>query len=97
MAFRGVVGQPYAFLPLAMSLAALAIVVGHIALFGVDHDPDEGAAAHVFQLLMVAQIPLIVLFAFRWLPKAPRPTVSVLALQASAALVAIAPVFYFNL
>src|SRR5205809_7380937 len=42
--------QPSAFLPIAMSLAALALVLGHIALFGITHEADEGAAAHIWQL-----------------------------------------------
>jgi hypothetical protein len=63
--------QPVAFLPVAMSLAALALVLGHAAIFGVVHEADEGAAAHIFQLLMVAQAPIVVFFAIKWLPKAP--------------------------
>lgn len=57
--------QPGAFLPLLMSLAALGLVLGHAAVFGIVHEPDEGAAAHVFQLLMAAQIPLVAFFAIR--------------------------------
>ncbi len=85
--------QPSAFLPLAMSLAALALVLGHAATFGVVHEADEGAAAHSFQLLMAAQIPVVVFFAINWLPRAPRQTLHVLALQAGAALAAFAAVF----
>jgi hypothetical protein len=44
--------QPSAFLPLAMSLTALAVVLGHVAICGVVHEPDEGATAHIWQLLM---------------------------------------------
>ena len=36
-----------------MSLAALALVLGHAAVFGIVHEADEGAAAHVWQILMV--------------------------------------------
>ena len=85
--------QPTAFLPLAMSLAALAMVLGHAAIFGVVHEADEGAAAHIFQLLMVVQIPVVAFFAIKWLPRAPKETLRVLALQAGAALAAIAAVF----
>ena len=34
--------KPSAFLPLAMSLTALAVVLGHVAMFGVAHEADEG-------------------------------------------------------
>jgi hypothetical protein len=88
--------QPSAFLPLAMSLAALALVLGHAAIFGVVHEADEGAAAHIFQLLMAAQIPLVAFFAIKWLPRAPRPALLVLALQAAAGFAAIAAVFFLT-
>jgi glucan phosphoethanolaminetransferase (alkaline phosphatase superfamily) len=84
--------QPSAWLPLALSLAALALVLGHAAMFGVVHEADEGTAAHVFQLLMVAQVPIVIYFALKWLPRLPRATLLVLALQAGAALAAIAAV-----
>lgn len=35
--------QPSAFLPIAMPLAALALVLGYVAIFGVVHETDEGA------------------------------------------------------
>lgn len=88
--------QPSAFLPLAMSLAALTVVLGHAAIFGVVHEADEGAAAHIFQLLMVAQIPVVAHFAIKWLPRAPRQTLQVLALQAGAGIAAFAAVFFLT-
>jgi hypothetical protein len=89
--------QPSAWLPLAMSLLALAVVLGHVVLFGVAREADEGTAAHVFQLLMVGQIPIVGFFAIRWLPRTPRQALHVLALQAGAALAALAPVFFLDL
>ena len=88
--------QPSALLPLAMSCAALALVLGHAALFGVVHEADEGTAAHVFQLLMAGQVPLVAYFAVRWLPRAPGGTLRVLALQAGAALAAFAAVYWLT-
>jgi hypothetical protein len=88
--------QPSAFLPLVMSLAALALVLGHAAIFGIVHEADEGTAAHVFQLLMVAQLPVISFFAWKWLPQAPRQTLRILALQAGAALAAIVSVLFLT-
>jgi hypothetical protein len=93
----GTLKRPSAFLPIAMSLLALAIVVFHIAMYGTAREPDEGTAAHLWQLLMAGQIPIIGLFAIRWFPQAPRSALLVLALQAAAALAAAAPVFVLGL
>jgi hypothetical protein len=89
--------RPSAFLPLAMSLAALAFVLGHIAIFGAAREADEGTAAHMWQLLMAGQVPVLAFFVLKWLPRAPRAALSVLAIQIGAALAAMAPVFFFNL
>lgn len=89
--------RPSAFLPVAMSFAALAMVLGHVVMFGAVREADEGTAAHVFQLLMVAEVPIVAFFAIKWLPRFPRQTLQVLAVQAAAAIAALAPVFYFNL
>ena len=89
--------KPSALLPLAMSLAALAVVLGHVAVFGAAREADEGAAAHLWQILMAAQVPVIVFFAIKWLPRTPGQALLVLALQACAALAALAPVFLLNL
>ena len=90
------VKQPSALIPLAMSCAALAIVLGHIALFGVARKADEETAAHLWQLLMAGQLPVVAFFAIKWLPRSPRQALLVLALQAGAALAALAPVFLLN-
>lgn len=89
--------QPSALVPLMMSVAALAIVLGHIMFFGTVREADEGAAAHLFQLLMAGQLPIIAFFAIRWLRRAPKDALAVLASQALAGVAACAPVWYFNL
>ena len=88
--------HPSAWLPLAMSLAAMALVLGHVALFGIVRQADEGAAARIFQLIMVAQAPIIAFFALRWLPRSPKETMLVLALQAGAWLAPIALVAWLE-
>jgi hypothetical protein len=45
---------------------------------------------------MAAQIPIIAFFAVRWLPQSPPSALPVLALQAFAALAALAPVYLLN-
>jgi hypothetical protein len=89
--------KPSAFLPLAMSTAALATVVGYLAVNGVVREPDEGAAAHIWQMLMAGQVPIILFFAMKWLPTTTRQALVVLTLQAGAALSAMAPVFFLEL
>lgn len=89
--------QPSAWLPLAMSFAALALVLGHVAIFGVVHEADEGLAAHLWQLLMATQVPIVAFFALMYLPQKPKQALLVLVLQLIAALAACAPVFLLQL
>ncbi|MDP9179072.1 MAG: hypothetical protein M3O61_15450 [Gemmatimonadota bacterium] len=88
--------HPSAFLPVAMSLGALATVFIFIALHGTAPQADEGAAAHIWQLLMAAQAPIIFFFAIKWVPQSPRQALPILALQVSAALAAMAPIFLLH-
>jgi hypothetical protein len=89
--------RPSAFLPVLMSLAALAIVIIHIIRLGTAREADEGASAHLWQILMAGQLPIIAFFAIKWLPRTPRTALAVLAAQMVAALAAAAPVFYLGL
>lgn len=88
--------HPSAFLPVAMSFAALATVLMFIASHGTAPQADEGAAAHIWQLLMAVQVPIVVFFAIKWLPQSPRKAVPILGLQIGAALAAMAPVFLLH-
>ena len=100
--FGAIVRHPSAFLPLAMSLTALTmllVVIGHGYISGspVVREPDEGTVAHLWQILMAGQMPILAFFAIKWLPRAPKQTLYILALQAGAALASMAPVFLLNL
>ena len=97
MNFSTMIKKRSAFLPVAMSFAALATVLSHVIIFGVVREADEGAAAHIFQLLMITEVPIVAFFAIKWLPAYPRQALQVLALQAGAALAALAPVFFLKL
>ena len=85
--------RPSAFLPVAMSLVALATVLLFLARNGPAPQADEGTAAHIWQLLMAGQVPIVLFFAFKWLPQSPRQAAPILGLQVGAALAAMAPVF----
>lgn len=89
--------RPSAWLPCVMSVAALATVLVSLALYGVQREADEGAVAHLWQLLLAFQVPIIAWFGLVWLPKAPRQALGVLALQVLAALAALAPVYLLRL
>ena len=95
--FIVIVRKPSAYVPLAMSLTALG-VIGVAAMFGhLVPQPDEGAEAHIWQLLMAGQLPVLAFFAVKWLPRAPRQALWVLALQVAAVLAAMAPVYLLHL
>jgi hypothetical protein len=88
---------PSAMLPVAMSFAALAVLLVHLALAGTRPQADEGAAAHAFQLLLAGQAPIVAFFAIKWLPRLPGETLMMIGMQAGAALLALAPVVIFDL
>jgi hypothetical protein len=92
-----IIKQPSAFLPVAMSFAAIATVLIHVLMFGGAREADEGTAAHIWQLLIALQLPIVFFFAIKWLPRAPKDALYVLALQAAAGLAALAPVFILQL
>ena len=89
--------KPSAWLPMAMSFTVLAMMLGSFAKYGVVHETDEGIVAHIFQILMALQIPIVAFFAIKWLPRMPKQALLILLLQVGAALAALAPVFFFKL
>ncbi len=88
--------QPNAFLPLAMSLTALILVLGHAAIFGIVHEADEGAAAHIWQILMAAHLPILAYFMLKWLPRRPKESLQVLILLAATWLANFAAVYWLT-
>lgn len=91
-----IIRHPSAFLPIAMSLLAVAVILIHIARFGIAPQADEGTSAHLWQLLMGLQVPIIAFFAIKWLPQSPRSALFVLTLQAAAGIAALAPVYLLH-
>jgi len=90
--------RPSAGTPIAMSLAALALVLGYLAIYGIPRrGGDEGATAHSWQLSMAGQSPVIGYFVLSWLPQDPRKSVPILLHQLVAAVAALAPVYPFRL
>jgi hypothetical protein len=83
--------------PVAMSLAAFALVLTSLIVQGSSPQADEGAAAHLFQLLLAGQAPIVAFFAIKWMPREPARSMFVLGTQAFAAALALAPVLWFGL
>ena len=96
MPVRTMMKHPSAFLPLAMSFLAVTTIAVHVARYGVAQQPDEGAAAHIWQLLMAAQVPIVAFFSIKWLPQSPKQALPVLAFQVAAVLAALAPVYFLK-
>ena len=84
--------KPSAWIPVAMSLGALALVTVQVAMHGVQAQRDEGTLAHLWHLLVLAQLPIIGLFVFRWMRAYPWRCVPVLATQLVALATALVPV-----
>jgi hypothetical protein len=85
--------RPSGFLPLLISAGFLALLGTRFAQGTLVRQPDEGAAAHLFQILMPLQFAIIVFFGISWLPKRTKAAAVVLALQCCAALAVLAIVY----
>jgi hypothetical protein len=81
-----------AWIPIAMSLSALTFLLIYAAIFGTRYHADERWPARIFQLVMLAELPIAAFFAVKWLPKQPRQSLIVLAAQAIAWIIPIATV-----
>ena len=90
------------WIPLVLAGAALALL-GSFWITG-PHPPnmvldngawreDEGVAARLWQLLMLAQLVAIAAFLARWAPRSPRLTLLMLAFQVNALAAAALPVW----
>ena len=89
--------RPSAWIPIVIPLIFFAYLVAYITFFGIVRSEDEGIGAHLFQLWLAIEPFMIGFFAIKWIPRAPKQALIILALQILAALAACAPVFYFNL
>ena len=88
--------RPTAFVPVAMSVTALLTAIVFAARFGTAPQRDKGAAAHLWQVLMLGQAPIISIFIMKWLTVDPKQAVVVLSLQVAAGIAALAPVWWFG-
>lgn len=81
---------PSAFVPAAMSLLALLLVVIHAAIVAFTRQSGNATITLLFQLLMTAQLPVVLFLIVTRLRRDPSPTLRILAVQVAAAFAAIA-------
>lgn len=93
------VKKPSSWVPIAMSVVAIALILGYVAIFGVNKRPnaDEGAPARLFQLLMFSQLFVISYFIATNFPKKPKETAIIFLLQILAAASAVGLIFFLEL
>jgi len=97
MELQTLLKRPSVFLPWVMSAGALAVVTVAVTFFGVGPQQDEGTPAHIFQLLIGLQVPIVLFFALTWFPQFPKQTLAVIALQIAAVFLALVPVALLGL
>jgi hypothetical protein len=79
-----------------MSVIALAIVIEGVIEFGSQPPTDEGWQAHIFQILMVTEIPIILAFiTMSW--RSLKRNLPTLGMQVVLWLVALGSVRFFSL
>jgi hypothetical protein len=89
--------RPGAFVPLVISSLALTLIGAVLTgVLPITPTGDEGTPARLFQLLLLLQVPVVVAFALKWLPRAPKPALAVLAFQAVAVAIAIGTIVWLE-
>lgn len=83
--------------PVVLSVIAFLLVMTAMATGFERGEKDEGAAAHLFQLLIVAQAPFMLAFLATAEWGRVARVARYLALQVTALVLAFAPVAYFKL
>jgi hypothetical protein len=94
---RQKINQVSALAPLVLSFSAFILVLAAVATGWDVGSKDEGSAAHIFQLLIAGQMPIILAFLVTADWKRVMRVAGILSLQAAAIALAFAPVAYFKL
>lgn len=81
--------KPSAAIPIVISFAATMLVLVHRSLTLSGDESEVATFSQAFRVILALQIPLVLYFLYRWLPRKPNDALRVLAMQAVAALVAI--------
>ena len=95
---NSIIKKPSAWVPIALSLGILAMILITLVLsWPPVRQADEGIEAHLFQIWLVLEFLMVAFFALKWLPRAPRQALLILAIQIALVLAACFPVAYFKL
>ena len=86
---HSLIRRPEAFLPVLMSTLAIAMVAVHAVFHGVAVEEDEGTLAHIFQLLLVLQLPIIFTFLLKWYGRERAQVLWILVLEIVLATLAV--------
>lgn len=75
---------------------ALAFLLVYAAVFGTGYHAEERWPARLFQLVLLGEVPIAAFFAIKWLPKQPKQSLIVLAVQAIAWIIPVAMILLFE-
>jgi hypothetical protein len=94
--YRQKINHVSAIVPMVLSLLAFSILIVAV-LSGCDKGyADEGSAAHIYQLLIVLEVPFFLVFVATTEWSRVLRFVGLIGLQAAALAVALAPVAFFK-
>jgi hypothetical protein len=83
--------------PIGLSAAAFAVVLAHLAIAGVATEGDEGWAAHLWQLVMLANGALVLWGALHRRKTTGSARTTLIAVQLLCMAIAATPVVMFRL
>ncbi|MGA2549654.1 MAG: hypothetical protein ABSF50_05845 [Burkholderiaceae bacterium] len=83
--------KPSALIPAVMSLVALLLFLIQLMTHGAAPVRAERVVAYLYLLLVVAQLPFIAFFGYRWFREAPLRGMPVVLSQAIALAAALVP------
>jgi len=82
--------QPSAFVPVILSLSAFLMVLGNSIFLGMGHLAAGSPTDNIFQVIMGAQVPVVIFLIVRQLRRYPKETLGILSVQGAAAFLALA-------
>ncbi|MDQ6944523.1 MAG: hypothetical protein M3169_18650 [Candidatus Eremiobacteraeota bacterium] len=94
---RQTINRISGIVPIVLSLAAFGVVITAVLTGSANGSADEGAAAHIFQLFIVAEVPFILIFVATADWNMVARVAGLIAVQAVALVLAFAPVAFFKL
>jgi len=83
--------------PIVLSLMAFGVVIVAVLTGSERGNADEGTMAHIFQLLIVAEVPFILVFVATAEWKRVVRVAGLIALQVAALVLALGSVAFFKL